>query len=202
MISLEIRELPRCLCLGGVQSADYRIRTPLGSILPSMTKLDAATGAAAVFGLCTFFLILNLLAKLVFRYKRGNNTTMEATHHIEMGPVPVGAEAYDQEEGQRGISCSSSAYWGQAVTPDLLNGFDLVSCTQHGITLHSAKSPLRPKEHDGPQRAANRGSSAFCNPPLTKAEHRSSPPQPATASSAEASTTNMDRQPRWPFFPR
>lgn len=152
--------------------------TKLESCTRLTSKWHAATGAAAVFSLCTFFLILHLLAKWAFRYKKGNTTTMEKTHHTEMGLVLAGAEAYDQREGQRDISCS----------PDRLDGFDLVSCTQHGITLHSTKSLLRPKE------------SAFCNPQLTNDEHPSSPPQPVTASSAEASTTNTDRQPRWPFF--
>lgn len=79
--------------------------------------------------------------------------TMETTNPTEMG--------------------SNASFWGPAETSGLVGWFDLVSCTQYGITLHSASSPLRPKRRDGPQ--------------LTQ------------ASSAE-SEPREPQQVRWPFF--
>lgn len=111
---------------------------------------------------------------------------------------PVGAETYCQQEGQQDLPSSTSTYRSQEMTPDV-DRFDLVSCTQYGITLHSAQnplSPLRPQRFHIPRTAWYGVPTNISHGPATPqatcastVEHCSSLPKLVTASSAMASPT-------------
>lgn len=185
------------------------------------SKWHAATGAAIFFGLLTLFILYHLLAKCTFRYRMFRNLEMaDQINQTEMGSLsqeepqhsgsscegaqlgiqrgPVGAETYYQQEGQQDLPSSTSTYRSQEMTPDV-HRFDLVSCTQYGITLHSAQnplSPLQPQRFHIPRTTRYGAPTSISHGPETHqatcasaVEHRSSLPKLVTASSAMASPT-------------
>lgn len=180
------------------------------------SQWHTAIGAAIVFGLLTFlFILYHLLAKCAVWYRRRSVRMVDRINQTELGSLSTLERAQhrrssceyiqqlsimhqQQQEGQQDLPSSSSTYDSyETMAPDV-DRFDLVSCTQHGITLHSAQnplSPLGPRRFHMPRPALQDGvlpSPGGSTAGRTQAdlgdvadEHLSSLPQLVTASSAQ-----------------
>lgn len=195
------------------------------------SKWHAATAAAVFFGLFTSLVLLHLTAKLVVWYKeQGDISTARYINEMERGYLSLepqspgrsdehvrldvhrqlpGAESYFHQMARQDSPPygGNNAHHDQERTPKVV-GFDLVSVTHYGITLHSPKSPLRPRQPPAPQHARESGFPELRGPAAHRAERCSDTriPQLVTASSeiarptADELDTDFVQQTRWPFF--